>query len=62
MNEWDVVCSIFQKKITCDDSIKNAISWESRKMWHVARELYKTVLEQDLTEDMKDFSLEAYFR
>ncbi|XP_045466048.1 DNA-dependent protein kinase catalytic subunit-like isoform X2 [Harmonia axyridis] len=62
MNEWDVVCSIFQNKVPCNEAVRTAISAESRKQWVQARDLYKDVIEKDMTQDKRDFYYEAYFK
>ncbi|KAL3276778.1 hypothetical protein HHI36_012145 [Cryptolaemus montrouzieri] len=62
MNDWDVVCSIFQEKISRDDAIKKAINSESRKLWMEAQDRYRYLIENDLTVDKRDFYYEAYFK
>ncbi|XP_044756993.1 DNA-dependent protein kinase catalytic subunit-like isoform X2 [Coccinella septempunctata] len=62
LNEWDVVCSIFQNKVPCDDIVKKAISTDHKKLWAQAKDLYREVLEKDMNENNRDFYYEAYFR
>ncbi|KAK9874531.1 hypothetical protein WA026_005374 [Henosepilachna vigintioctopunctata] len=62
MNEWDLVCSIFQDKVSCVEQLNQAIAHESKKCWADSQTYYQYLVKNHLTVDKRDFYYEAYFR
>ncbi|KAJ8958549.1 hypothetical protein NQ314_006388 [Rhamnusium bicolor] len=62
LEEWDVVRSIFLEKMNCKDIIQKAIKYESEAQWRNAQELYKQLIETDMSAERKDFYYESYFK
>ncbi|KAF5300806.1 hypothetical protein FQR65_LT09109 [Abscondita terminalis] len=62
MNEWDVVTAIFMEKMNCSEIVLKAIEAESNNHWRAAQECYVKVIEEDTSQDRRDFYYESYFK
>lgn len=62
MNEWDVVSSIFLKKMNCSDKAVPAIESEAKGLWEDAKQLYFDAFTDDQSESRNDFYYESYFK
>ncbi|KAF5289822.1 hypothetical protein FQA39_LY14977 [Lamprigera yunnana] len=62
MNEWDVVRGIFMEKMNCSEIVLNAIEAESTEHWRNAQQFYAQVIEQDTSDQRRDFYYDSYFK
>ncbi|KAG5877906.1 hypothetical protein JTB14_011622 [Gonioctena quinquepunctata] len=62
LQEWDTVRAIFIEKMQCNEIVHRAIKYESKLMYRPAQDLYKHLIDTDLSPDRKDFYYESYFK
>lgn len=62
MEEWDIVSAVFLEKMNCSENVLNAINAESSGNWRSAQEFYASAIEDDHSQERKDFYYESYFK
>lgn len=48
--------------MNCKESIRSAIQYESESCWKHAQDLYRGLIETDVSQDRRDFYYESYFK
>ncbi|XP_023014378.2 DNA-dependent protein kinase catalytic subunit [Leptinotarsa decemlineata] len=62
LGEWDTVRAIFLEKMNCHEAVHKAIKFESESNHRNAQDLYKRLIDIDLSPHRKDFYYESYFK